>query len=157
MFWAEPIATVMCRASTNKDNAFIVRWARGVFENATAGILKSGTRGPVVLSSQERITGPRVFRHHFSDARLVECRSHQINGVLPGMATGASDNCISQVKSLGIVSSFELSACSQLTCLPVYADMRPMMAVSVLSATRFNSLIGLPERMLSIKSVCSCT
>ncbi len=32
-----------------------------------------------------------------------------------------------------------------------------MIAVSVLSATFFSSLSGLPARMLAIRSVCSCT
>jgi hypothetical protein len=32
-----------------------------------------------------------------------------------------------------------------------------MIAVSVLSATVFSSLSGLPARMLAIRSVCSCT
>src|SRR5262245_65867548 len=64
---------------------------------------------------------------------------------------------MSQDNFSGIVSSWELSACSQVTSLPLYAAIRPRIAVSVLSATFFSSLIGLPERMLSIRSVCSCT
>ena len=35
--------------------------------------------------------------------------------------------------------------------------MRPMIAVSVLSATRRPSFSGLPARMLAMRSACSCT
>ena len=40
---------------------------------------------------------------------------------------------------------------------PEYVDIRPMIAVRVLSATVFSSFSGLPSRMLLIRSVCSCT
>ncbi len=107
----------------------------------------SGESWPSIAVHPERRPTLRV------DVRLVR----QISGVLPGMATGGTVKCVSQVRSLGMVSSFEFSACSHETRLPVYADMRPRMAVSVHSATCFSSLSGLPERMLSIRSVCSCT
>src|SRR5688572_21842268 len=57
---------------------------------------------------------------------------------------------------LGVRSCFEPSACSHVTSLPEYALIRPMIAVSVLSATCLHSLSGLPARMLSIRSLCSC-
>ena len=77
------------------------------------------------------------------------------NGVLPGTATGGTGSFMSMARFCGIVSCLESRAWSQVTALPVYADIRPMIAVSVLSATFLNSLIGLPARMLWIRSVCS--
>src|SRR5215831_19968212 len=62
------------------------------------------------------------------------------SGVRPGAAAGAVSIFMSQVSFSGMVSSLVLSACSQLTVLPVYAAMRPMIAVRVLSATFFSSL-----------------
>src|SRR5207302_11134334 len=82
---------------------------------------------------------------------------HHTNGVLPGMATCHSGRLVSIVRLCGIRSSLVFRACCHVTFLPVYADIRPMMAVSVLSATCLSSLSGLPERMLSIRSVCSWT
>src|SRR5262249_5402917 len=76
---------------------------------------------------------------------------------LPICGTGGTGRLMSQESLSGIVSSWELSACSQATSLPLYAAIRPRIAVSVLSATFFSSLIGLPERLLAIRSVCSCT
>ena len=81
----------------------------------------------------------------------------QISFVVPGAGTGGVSSLVSQVKSCGNVSSFEFNACSHVTGLPVYADMRPMMAVSVLSATCLSSFTILPPRMLSIRSACSRT
>src|SRR5207302_3001813 len=81
----------------------------------------------------------------------------QMSGVLPGTGTGSTGSFISHDRFSGNVSSFEFSAASHVTGLPVYADMRPMMAVRVLSATCLNSLIGLAPRIHSIRSVCSCT
>ena len=74
----------------------------------------------------------------------------------PGIAT-SGDGIGPQVSVVGISTSREFSACSQVIVLPVYADMRPMIAVSVLSATFFSSLIGLPLRIAPIRSVCSWT
>src|SRR5262249_46644882 len=53
----------------------------------------------------------------------------------PGTATGGTWCVPSHCKSAGKVSSVEFSASSQVTVLPEYVDMRPMIAVSVLSAT----------------------
>ena len=78
-------------------------------------------------------------------------------GVVPGIDTAGIGSRESIVSPTGIRSSVDFSAMSHVTALPVYADIRPMIAVNVLSATVFNSLSGLPERTLSIRSVCSCT
>ena len=43
------------------------------------------------------------------------------------------------------------------TALAEQADIRTMMALIVLSATRLPSLIGLLSRILAMRSVCSCT
>ena len=48
------------------------------------------------------------------------------------------------IEDLGQQVFLGIQRLSQLRGLPVYADMRPMIAVSVLSATFFSSLIGLP-------------
>ena len=57
----------------------------------------------------------------------------------------------------GISDSGEFIASSHVIVLPEYADMRPMTAVRLLSATCFSSFSGLPARMLAMRSVCSCT
>src|SRR5437667_2538481 len=62
----------------------------------------------------------------------------------PGMGT-AGVGIGPHLSSAGINDSGELSASSQVTVLPVYADMRPMIAVSELSVTCLSSLSGLPD------------
>ena len=61
---------------------------------------------------------------------------------------------MSQVRFSGMRLTLEFSALSHVTALPVYADIRPMIAVSVLSATCFNSLSGLLERMRGFADQC---
>src|ERR1051326_6901132 len=76
--------------------------------------------------------------------------------VSPGIATGGTGmgpNCT----SVGTRSCWQPNSSSQVTTWPVYAASRPMIAVSVLSATCRPSLSGRPARMLAIRSACSCT
>ena len=64
----------------------------------------------------------------------------------PGIATAGV--AIGPISTLaGKRLNFELIACSQLTSLPVYALIRPMMAVRVLSAPRTPLFSGLPSRI----------
>src|SRR6476619_5033049 len=110
-----------------------------------------GLEGALVMRDSDpgRHLGARGrWRYSFGQRRL------QISSVVPGLATtGPGIGPHSRV--LGNVSSLLLRACSQLTALPVNADIRPMIAVSVLSATCFSSLRGRPSWMLASMSMCS--
>ncbi len=79
----------------------------------------------------------------------------QISSVTPGTAafgTGRSPNSY----FAGVRSSLDdFMTQSKLTARPVYALIRPMTAVSVLSAIRRPSFSGFPARMLATRSVCS--
>ena len=78
---------------------------------------------------------------------LTQFRRRQTNFVIPGCGTGSACNAVSQVRLAGNVSSLEFIIWSHVSALPVYATVRPMIAVIVLMATCFNSLTGLPPRM----------
>jgi len=60
--------------------------------------------------------------------------------VCPGMATGATASVASQSSFAGRRFSVAFKTCSHVTSWPVYAAVRPRMAVSVLSATCLSSL-----------------
>ena len=77
--------------------------------------------------------------------------------VTPGTATSSAGSDF-QSKCGGVRSNCEpLMSQSHVTGMPVYALIRPMIAVSVLSATCFPSFNGASALMLAIRSACSCT
>src|SRR5438034_8946811 len=59
------------------------------------------------------------------------------NLVWPGMATGATASAASHSSFAGMRLSVEFDDCSKVTSLPVYADMRPMIAVMVHADSSF--------------------
>src|SRR5262249_2551897 len=77
------------------------------------------------------------------------------NFVTPGSATGGSGSFTDQSYAGGVRSSFDFSAISHVTCWPVYAAIRPMIASSVLFAMYSPLLIGLPARIAANSSSCS--
>src|ERR1700722_572242 len=73
--------------------------------------------------------------------------NHQINLLTPGRGRGATGMDPFQSTFSGKIRSCELSAWSQVTSRPVYADIRPIIASKVLVAMRSPLLIGWPLRM----------
>lgn len=74
-----------------------------------------GTGGTAVSAKLTR-PGRRQF---VGRAGLDPPACRQLNGVWPGLATGATGNFMSHWMFFGKVSSFELSAISQVISLPV--------------------------------------
>src|SRR4029453_16594327 len=98
-----------------------------------------------------------AYRFVYGESRNQTVEDSGGPGSLPGIGAFGSSDKGPSAYSVGASLAVDASRSSQVIALPVYAESRPMIAMSVASAVSFAVLTGVFVRIAVTQSACSWT